>query len=149
MSATGKTSQKAYKYINLNIFIFFYSHIIYFHVSNQENFQTLNRFINTIYRCTFKMLNGNFRLSFGLFLNEIFIPLIYLYLYLYVDIPLIYLSTVCIFFLNWSLYISDVFIVIVYCSIYHSDFISSASNKKRTFGLKNINWGFPFDKKKM
>lgn len=136
MSATGKTSQKAYKYINLNIFIFFYSHIIYFHVSNQENFQTLNRFINTIYRCTFKMLNGNFRLSFGLFLNKIFVPLIYL-------------STVCIFFLNWSLYISDVFIVIVYCSIYHSDFISSASNKKRTFGLKNINWGFPFDKKKM
>lgn len=144
MSATGKTSQKAYKYINLNIFIFFfflififfYSHIIYFHVSNQENFQTLNRFINTICRCTFKMLNGNFRLSFGLFLNEIVVPLIYL-------------STVCIFFLNWSLYISDVFIVIVYCSIYHSDFISSASNKKRTFGLKNINWGFPFDKKKM
>lgn len=141
MSATGKTSQKAYKktwtyLFFFLIFIFFYSHIIYFHVSNQENFQTLNRFINTIYRCTFKMLNGNFRLSFGLFLNEIFVPLIYL-------------STVCIFFLNWSLYISDVFIVIVYCSIYHSDFISSASNKKRTFGLKNINWGFPFDKKKM
>lgn len=82
------------------------------------------------------MLNGNFCLSFGLFLNEIFVLLIYLLI-------------VCIFFFNWFLYIFDVFIVIVYCSIYYFDFILFVLNKKCIFGLKNINWGFLFDKKKM